>query len=251
MNSLKPVTSVVQKGFTLIELVIVIIILSVLGIATSNYIVSGVDIYTDIAERDKSLNSVRFVMERLRREVSGALPNSAVVTAGGQCLTFTPIVASSIYAADFPINPISSATGTIATIPVADYRFAEGDKAVVYLLTAIDLDSTKVAKPLTSDTTNSRLTFNDDAGFSLGSPAKRLYIIRDSVSYYFTGTNDLFRAENCDGKEKHLMGENMKGRFSASEASLQRNSLVKVSFTLDFDGQEVPVEQTLHISNVP
>ena len=69
-----------QKGFTLIELVIVIIVLSAISIATSTYISTGVSIYTDISERDKELNSTRFVMERLRREVLNALPNSLKVT---------------------------------------------------------------------------------------------------------------------------------------------------------------------------
>lgn len=236
-----------QKGFTLIELVMVIIILSALGIMTSSYIGTGVDIYTGISDRDKSLNSVRFVMERLRREASNALPNSAFATPDGQCLTFTPIIASAIYS-DFPIFPISRISGAIATIPAGDYSFESGDKAVVYLLSADELTDTGKVKTLVAGTTNSSLMFADADGFALASPAKRVYIIRNNISYCFTGS-ELKRYVN--GAAPVLMAENITGSFAVDDASLQRNSLVKATFNLDFDGQKVPVEQTLHINNVP
>lgn len=249
---MRAVHSRLHKGFTLVELVIVIIILSALGIMTSSYIGTGVDIYTDITERDKSLSSVRFVMERLRREVANALPNSASISDSSDvlngCLTFRPIVASTLYASDFPIEPISRVSGAIATIPVDDYTFENGDQAVIYLLSADEIINTGKVKTLVDDTTNSSLVFSDADGFVLASPAKRVYIIRDTISYCFIGS-ELKRQENSG--DFVLMAEHISGSFSASDATLQRNALVKVTFNLDFDDVEVPIEQTLHISNVP
>jgi len=242
-----------QKGFTLIELVMVIIILSVLGIMTSSYIGTGVDIYTGITDRDKSLNSVRFVMERLRREVSNALPNSAYVSdskdfAGNinvinGCLTFTPIIASSIYGSDFPIAPINASSAIIS--PIAMDITAPAN-AVVYQLSA--------DAPISQEITNysagqATLNFTNPATFPLSSPAKRVYITNDNISYFFTKNKQLRRGTNCIAGV--LMAENITGSFLVSAASLQRNGLVKVTFNLDFDGQEVVVEQTLHINNVP
>jgi MSHA biogenesis protein MshO len=233
-----------QSAFTLVELVIVIVILSALGIMTSSYIGKGIDIYTGVADRDKSLNSVRFVMERLRREVSNALPNSLELS--DQCLTFTPIIASSVYS-DFPISPSYGNTGTIS--PISDYNYTSGDKAVVYLLFADQLNSTDKVNTIASiNTDKDTLTFDPAVSFSLNSPAKRIYIIQDTVSYCFIG-DDLKRQVN-DG-EYVLMAENIKGNFKVSNATLQRNALVKVYFELDFDGQEVPIEQTLHVNNTP
>jgi MSHA biogenesis protein MshO len=232
------------QGFTLVELIIVMIMLSVLGIMTSSYISTGVDLYSDIAERDKSLNSIRFVMERLRREVANALPNSASVTDG--CLTFTPIVASSIYS-DFPISPVYGASGTIS--PISDYSFTSGDQAVVYLLAAEELTGSEKVLAISSiNSDTDTLIFSGSISFPQGSPAKRVYIIRDRVSYCFSESN-LYRSENSGSGV--LMAENISGSFTTSEATLQRNALVQASFLLDFDGQEVPVEQTLHINNTP
>jgi MSHA biogenesis protein MshO len=254
-----------QKGFTLIELVTVIIILSALGIATSRYITTGVDLYTDITDRDKSLNSARFMMERLRREVSNALPNSATIEKynvtdnDGWCLTFTPIVASSIYAGDFPIFPLSKSSGSIATI--SDYTAEAEDKAVVYLLEQSELNASNTVQAISGINTNNVwtidginasqdiLTFTGDASFLLASPAKRLYIIRNNISYYFNSNNELRRGSQCaDGV---LMAENISGSFSVKDATLQRNGLVQAKFLLDPNGERMPVEQTVHINNVP
>lgn len=245
-----------QQGFTLVELVIVIIILSALGIMTSSYIGTGIDIYSDIAGRDRSLSSVRFAMERLRREASNALPNSARLSLGDQCLSFTPIVASTLYGSDFPISPLSSNSANVAALP--DYAWENGDLGVVYLLASSELSGSK-KQPLSAiNTDKDLLSFSGSISFPLGSPAQRLYIVRESISYYFSGTN-LYRsvasgidsANDCDVDNGILMAEHITGSFSVSDATLQRNGLVQATFNLEFDGQEVPVEETLHINNVP
>jgi MSHA biogenesis protein MshO len=47
------------------------------------------------------------------------------------------------------------------------------------------------------------------------------------------------------------MANDIQGEFDVAQATLQRNGLAKVTFMLNFDGQEVPIEQTLHVNNVP
>ena len=235
-----------NSGFTLIELVIVIIVLSAIGIATSSYISTGVSIYTDISERDKELNSTRFVMERLRRDILNALPNSLSVSADKQCLTFTPIIKSSIYSYDFPLSPLTAVSATVAT--VSDYTFSTGDKAVVYLLDESELSSSKVQA--ISSLSGEQITFASTASFPLGSPSKRFYIINKQKSYYFTAS-ELKLADSCGASINSLMAENINGEFEISQPTLHRNGLAKVTFNLDFDGQGVPIEQTLHVNNVP
>lgn len=239
-----------QKGFTLVELVIVIIILSALGIATTSYIATGLDIYNDITVRDKALNSVRFVMERLQREVANALPNSAKVGAG--CLTFYPIKSSSLYK-DFPIYPNQGNEATM-TAAISDYNFTAGDRAVVYLLNESELsliDTNGASKSQVIDSINASketLLFSSAVSFPLSSPARRVYIINDSLMYCFSGTNLYRQASNGT---PILMAEGLSGSFDVVDATLQRNGLINVNFTLSFDGQEVAFEKTLHVNNVP
>ena len=243
-----------QKGFTLVELVIVIVLLSVLGVMTSSYIGIGVDLYTDITERDKELNSIRFVMERLRREAANALPNSAVVSDSVDipdgCLTFTPIIASSIYGSDFPIAPVSADEATIAkmAVKINATSATRATSAVVYLLDHTELTGNKVwpIKKYKKDAT--MLKFKSVVSFPFSSPAKRVYIIRDDTTYCFSGT-ELYRKVNKGADI--LMAEDITGSFNVEDATLQRNGLVQAVFNLNFDGVEVQIEQTLHISNVP
>ncbi len=245
-------SQIIAKGFTLIELVIVIIILSAIGIATTSYIATGVNIYTDIAGRDKSINSLRFVIERMRREVADALPNSAVINNG--CLRFTPIEASSLYASNFPIFPLLNDAASIAEITVSDYNFEEGDRVAVYLLSNTDLydnagllQDNEQVKSIDSISTDT-VQFSADESYALGSPAKRFFIIRNSVDYCFKNAT-ITRSIN-QGSEV-LMATNITGSFTIEDATLQRNSLVEVKFLLYFDGQEATFEETLHINNVP
>lgn len=232
-----------NAGFTLIELVIVIIVLSAIGIATSSYISTGVSIYSDISERDKGLNSTRFVMERLRRDLLNALPNSLIVSTDQQCLTFTPILYSSVYSHDFPIAPLEASSATITSI--TNYSHAVGTKAVVYLLAANEPDKVHEVASIIGE----QITFSESVSFPLSSPSKRLYIINATQAYYFS-VNQLILANECYVAGS-IMADNINGEFEIDEATLQRNGLAKVTFMLNFDGQEVPIEQTLHVTNVP
>ncbi|WP_413699864.1 type II secretion system protein J [Psychromonas sp. KJ10-10] len=236
----------IVKGFTLVELVIVIVILSALGIATTTYISTGVNIYTNINEQDSELNSTRFVMERLRRDILNSLPNSLKVSSDNQCLTFTPIIKSSLYGVDFPIFPQNSITATIASLD--DYTFTAGDKAVVYLLDESELSTDKVQNIVAIS--GELITFDSAVSFPQGSPIKRFYIINSSKSYYFNLADELVFANDC-ASSGSIMANNIKGDFEVAQPTLQRNGLAKVTFSLDFDGQEVPIEQTLHVTNAP
>ena len=237
-----------KQGFTLIELVVVIIILAIIGIATTSYISTGINIYTGISERDRELNSIRFAMERLRRDILNALPNSLIVTNANQCLTYTPIKASTVYDYDFPVSPRSASSGGIASIE--DYTFTAGDRAAIYVLYESELNANNVQNIIDVDNENETITFDGVVSFPLNSPSKRLYIIGESKSYYFNSLNQLILADNCNAGGS-VMANDIKGEFNTSAATLQRNGLAKVTFTLDFDGQEVPIEQTLHVNNVP
>jgi MSHA biogenesis protein MshO len=248
-----------SKGFTLIELVIVIIILSAIGIATSSYITTGVSIYSDVADRDKSINSLRFVIERMRREVANALPNSAIVD--GNCLTFTPIIASTLYASDFPIAPLSASSGSIAAIekaPDGSNKVNNGDRAVVYILDRADLSSvgdTGKSKLISINSAQDMITFtntdvNGMASYPLGSPAKRLYFIGDNNDISYCFDDNQIKRTDADAANV-LMAENISGSFTVEQATLQRNALVLVKFLLYFDEQEAAFEETLHINNVP
>ncbi|MBL4899232.1 MAG: type II secretion system protein, partial [Colwellia sp.] len=56
------------RGFSLIELIVVIVILGVLATSVSTFISFGTQIYTDAKDREQVVSSARFAIERLNRE---------------------------------------------------------------------------------------------------------------------------------------------------------------------------------------
>jgi len=229
-----------NKGFSLIEMVIVLVILSVLGIMTSSFIKTGSDIYVHSSHLDKSISSIRFVMERLRREVTNALPNSLIVK--NNCLIFTPIVASSFYGDDFPIYPITSNHGVISPIN----RILKGTKAVIDISSSKELlEETKTQIVKHYDSLKGKLTFGSNISFQSPSPNQRIYFIKENTSYCF---NDSSLYKQSNHGDDILMAENITGKFVIKEMP---SELLQVTYTIKVDQQEVFVEQILRINDKP
>lgn len=119
-----------SRGFTLMEIVVVILLLGVLGIYTTQFIGSGTRMYADVAAREQLMNDVRFGVERLNREVRDAIPGTLQVTSAPACIRFWSIKAASRY-----LQLPGSAAGStmVAFIPaLAEQQVAPGDLALVF-----------------------------------------------------------------------------------------------------------------------
>jgi len=104
-----------QQGFTLVELVTVIVILGVLATSITSFLRFGTKSYTDASDREALISSARFVIERLNREVRNALPNSIrTIGANNECLEFVPVDKSVIYL-DIPVAP-EAATNSVEVL---------------------------------------------------------------------------------------------------------------------------------------
>lgn len=110
-----------NSGFTLVELVMVILLLGIMATFTSQFIGIGSQIYGDASSREQLMSDARFAMERLNRELRDAVPGSErIETAGGAwvdsgaCLRFWPISTSSRY---FALNrAMSGSTATLELV---------------------------------------------------------------------------------------------------------------------------------------
>lgn len=239
------------KGFTLVELVVVILILSAVGLATTNYIALGLDMYRNITAQDRAVNSIRFVMERLHREVPNAVPNS--LEDGNNCLRFNPIKMTTIYE-EFPRFPAEASE--MSVLQILEYQHEPGDKVSVNLsdpadLTGVNADGSAVVQVITSVTAdNTILNFAGLSSFPIDSPANRAFIFNDRyrITYCFNN-NQLTRREGSGPAV--LMAENITGSFTAVNPTLQSNGMVRVEFQLDLEDRRVDFEQALHVTNVP
>jgi MSHA biogenesis protein MshO len=179
-------------GFTLVEMVTVILILGVMVIGVSGFIIFGTRIFVESSSVEQVLGQSRFAIERMTRELRGAVPNSVRLAnnnAAWQCIEFVPAQASTSYL-DMPIMPDAAATTGTAIIDNPDNsQIRAGQWALVYPLSEVDVydvnrgkrfqlnTSTLVAHTLTLDFGATAVRFAE------ASPRKRIYFATAAVSY--------------------------------------------------------------------
>ena len=86
-----------QAGFTMIELIIVIVISGILSLAIMQFISVPVEAYVDQSRRARLVGIAETAVDRLGQDISAALPNSLRVGCGGSCLEYLRGVAGGRY----------------------------------------------------------------------------------------------------------------------------------------------------------
>ncbi|MDR3370372.1 prepilin-type N-terminal cleavage/methylation domain-containing protein [Rhodoferax sp.] len=183
-----------QHGFTLIELVIVIVLIGVIGGMVAVFMKSPIDAYFASARRAGLTDVADTVVRRMERDIRKALPNS-IRNAGSQCVEFIPTKTGARYRADVggggDMLDFTLAAGDIsfnmlgrnADLP-ADQQIATGDLVAIYNLgisgaDAYAADNTSVVTAANAESgapAESVISINAKQ-FPLESPNKRFLVI--------------------------------------------------------------------------
>ena len=109
-----------QRGFTLVEAIVVMVITGVLAGIMVLFIRRPVQNYTDAAARAELSDAADLALRRMARELRSALPNSVRLTVVGNVwwLEFVPTVSGGKYLA-MEDNPVNTARPLSFTNPVA------------------------------------------------------------------------------------------------------------------------------------
>lgn len=269
-----------SAGFTLLELVTVLVLLGIALVGVSTLLGNMSGMYLQSAERDKLLSESRFVLERLNRELRDAVPNSLRVsnTAGWSCLEFVPFTAVARYR-NIVLAPDTTSTMDVVSM-VSDFNPSAGQWLLVFPQQDFEIYSASAQKvqlhasPLSNDGDGNGFTYRlqlaQAFGFGAASPARRLYLLDTPVSYCALG-NEIRRYQGYTLQSSQpvpgsglsngaRMARNLVNNLSTQPVfvlappALTRNSLVQIQLEMaavQDAGTVLSYSHLVQVSNVP
>lgn len=255
-----------NAGFTLVELVTVIIVLGVLALGTVQFIGDSGRGFGAAVSRGKLAGEGRFVAASLARELRAALPGS--VRSNGQCVEFVPLAGASRYLT----LPVASAAGQFKAVPLATLPLPAGARVAVYpdaslyaVATPGPLSPTIAVSP--PDAGNEvTVTFASPHRFVSESPRRRFFVVTDPVSFCVDG-GALYRYQGYGfaalqplpadlpatrpGRELMAEGVGAGTPFRIGGANLTRNAVVALDLDLSRSGDVVRLEHLVSVRNAP
>jgi MSHA biogenesis protein MshO len=275
-----------QGGFTLAELIIVIVVLGVISAATAVFIGGPINSYFDVSRRAQLSDIADTATRRIARDLQRALPNSVRVAGGctgaAPCyLEYIPVVAAGRYRAgadqsghgnpfDFTDKADTSfdLIGPGITLPAATPLWL-----VVYNLGmpganaySGDAFASDVRRPYAgSGGSVKTISFRSSEALPFESPARRFQIVSAPVTYACrpapsggTLTRNSgygFAAVQpvaLSGAAALLASEVTSCSFAYStDETFPRVGVVSISLQINQDGESVSLFQQVHVSNVP
>jgi MSHA biogenesis protein MshO len=267
-----------QSGFTLFEMVLVIVIMGVIGAITSVFMKSPIDAYFASAQRAALTDVADITLRRMSRDVHRALPNSIRTSTDQKCFEFIPTKTGARYRTDID----ASSLGDILNFNSKDASFnmmrtnsdsldaqkiEKGDVISVYNLQKPGADAyagentsqiTQI-EVASSSSTETNIGINDFQ-FPFASDRHRFYVIpKDTkVVAYVCRDDSLYRAvSNSFGSACAVPGSILaKGVNSCQfiyDNSLQSNALLQLSIALTdtAGGESVKLFHQIHVNNTP
>lgn len=186
-------------GFTLVELVVVIVVLAIMSVGTVQFIRMAVAGFEAGARWSAQADGGRVVIERLARDLRGALPGS--VRVNGSCIEYLPVLGAS-RAVALPDSVPGTRVELIAINPVLENLVG---RIAVQPLDAASLygSSSPGPAPLSGAATlgvagaDNVIDATLDSAHRFPPPgvSERIFVVDDPVSYCQSGAV-LYRYEN-------------------------------------------------------
>ena len=231
-----------SKGFSLIEIIVVIVVMSIISIGIVQYIIDSASGYSRTAIRSELSASGRVVIDRIAMDLHNALPNSVRVTsaytsgsgevtggdayAGDQCIEFVPILSATTY-----IDPRFRPQTHTTTFTVVDFVPPVTNTISAYISifprstgqiynadfsdpTTAAIAGASVADSNTGDGVNEVTTITNHR-FRRSSPTMRAFMVDEPISYCVKG-EQLFRYTNYGFNSTQLRPVDIDGSCSGT-----------------------------------
>ena len=261
-----------ESGFTLIELIVVIVIVGILSVLGGQFIVAPVNGYIDLSRRTRLVDQAEMSLRRMQRDIRHALPNSIRIDASGHYLEILSTLDGGRYRRYQ--DPVVG--GDILDFSVADDGFdilgsfsqapVTGNYLVVYNISSTGTSgSAYAAVPnnmavIGGGTTLNHINLSPAFKFANMSPAQRFFIVDQPVTYACEGgelnryagygistvqpTSSLTNPALVSRGISHC-------QFSYDPGASQRAGLVTLELSLSEEGETITLLHQVHVVNAP
>jgi MSHA biogenesis protein MshO len=277
-----------QQGFTLVELIMVIVIMGVIGGMVSVFMRSPIDAYFSTARRASLADAADSTLRRMSRDIRKALPNSIVVAGDAKCVDFIPTKTGGRYRADntsagLDFGSADTSFNMLGSNPTdVDQTIQTGDVVVVYNQGITGSDAyanpsdttaviTGVAAAVGANPAETTIGIASKL-FPLASPGNRFQVVPATervVSYACTAQGTLVRAVNTASFAKNCQTS---GTITASgtvrvsvlaqkvdqgacsfvyDSNAQRDGLLRLRLQMTDSGETVSLQHQIHVDNTP
>ena len=274
----KFITKKNSRGFTLIEVITVIVVLSILAALGGSFVAESTRSYQATQTRSRLMNVSRQAIERMTRQLRVSLPYSVRLTnpdltGSNMCIEFMPIVsggnyrgalngAGTAYSESVP-DSVNGATAT-STIVVSPHTIDFGVAQFVSIgaMASGELYGSSATSLATLvSRTSTQLNFTPTRGWLRNSVNKRFYLLDKPQAFCVVGNQLRFYSDQdatSNGVDLSsafsMLAENVTGTttpFALTAGSENRNTIVKFNIVFKDGATSFTYNHSVMIRNVP